>query len=127
MSELFKSKVGMLLAGIHLLTVLFCLIYFHLIDGSSLGPDHFPSKFGVLLLVMSVVLSSPWYFLLFYFLIPLVIGEAAMGKLAEKDFILMGIVSVAIGALINAFILYLLGFLLTKAFNYVRQKNQSPS
>ena len=50
-----------------------------------------------------------------------------MGKLAEKDFILMGIVSVAIGALINAFILYLLGFLLTKAFNYVRQKNQSPS
>jgi len=116
MPELFKSKVGMLLAGIHLLTVLFCLIYFHLIDGSA-----------VLLLVISIVLSSPWYLLLFYFLIPLVIGQADMGKLAEKDFLLMGIVAVAIGALINALILYLLGFLLTKAFHYLRQKNQSAS
>ena len=116
MSELFKSKVGMLLAGIHLLTVLFCLIYFHLIDESA-----------VLLLVISIVLSCPWYLFLFYFLIPLVIGEVAMGKLTSKDFILMGIVAVAIGALINAFILYLLGFLLTKAFNYLSSKNQSPS
>ena len=110
MSELFKSKVGMLLAGIHLLTVLFCLIYFHLIDDSA-----------VLLLVISIVLSSPWYFFLFYFFIPLVMGE--VGTRTSKDFILMGIVSMAIGALINAFILYLLGFLLTKAFNYFSSKN----
>jgi hypothetical protein len=111
-SELFKSKVGMLLACIHLLTVLSCLMYFHMIDGSA-----------VLLLVISIVLSSPWYFFLFYFLIPLVLGEAAVGKLTSKDFILMGIVAMAIGALINAFILYLLGFLLTKAFRYLSSKN----
>ena len=109
MSELFKSKVGMLLACLQLLTVLTCLMYFHLIDES------------IPLLLIAIVLSSPWYFFLFYFFIPLVMGE--VGTRTSKDFILMGIVSMAIGALINAFILYLLGFLLTKAFNYFSSKN----
>jgi hypothetical protein len=114
MSELFKSKVGMLLAGLHLLTVLSCLMYKHLIDESSLMP-----------LLISILLSSPWYFFLFYFLIPLVIG--GVDQFGSKDFILLGSVAIAIGALINAFILYFLGFLLTKAFNYLSQKNQSLS
>jgi hypothetical protein len=114
MSELFKSKVGMLLAGIHLLTVLSCLMYRHLIDESSLLP-----------LLISIILSSPWYFLLFYFLIPLVMG--GVGELGSKDFILIGVGAMVIGALINAYILYFLGFLLTKAFNYLSQQNQSLS
>ena len=115
MSELFKSKVGLLLAGILLLTVLSCLMYRQLIDESSVVP-----------ILISIILSSPWYWLLFYFLIPLVLGEGAMGKLASKDFILMGIVATAIGALINAFILYILGFLLTKAFNYLSSTKPKP-
>jgi membrane protein DedA with SNARE-associated domain len=39
-----------------------------------------------------------------------------VGELGSKDFILLGIVAMAIGALINAFILYFLGFLLTRGF-----------
>ena len=115
MSELFKSKLGMLLAGIHLLTVLSCLMYFHLVDKDS-----------VLLLLIAIILSSPWYLLLFYIVIPLVVGEAGMGKLGSGDFILFGIVATAIGALINAFILYWLGFLLTKAFTYLSSRKPKP-
>jgi hypothetical protein len=47
------------------------------------------------------------------------IGIAAPEILSNKNLDLLFIVEMAIGALINAFILYLLGFLLTKAFNYL--------
>jgi hypothetical protein len=113
MSDLFKSKVGIVLAGIQLSTVLSCLIYFHLID-----------KDAVLLLLLSIALSSPWYLLLFYIVLPMVMG--GVDQFESKDFILMSVVATATGAFINAFILYLLGFLLTKAFNYLSSTKPKP-
>jgi hypothetical protein len=106
MSELFKSKLGMLLAGILLLTVFSCLIYFYLIDRGSVLPH-----------LLSMLLSSPWYVLLFYILIPMV-----MGGVGEVGWI----VAIAIGTLINAFILYWLGFLLAKAFTYLSSRKPKP-
>jgi hypothetical protein len=106
MSELFKSKLGMLLAGILLLTVFSCLMYFYLIDRGSVLPH-----------LLSMLLSSPWYVFLFYILIPMV-----MGGVGEVGWI----VAIAIGALINAFILYWLGFLLAKAFTYLSSRNPKP-
>ena len=116
MFELFKSKVGWVLAGVHLSTVLSCLIYFHLIDNLAVLP-----------LLVSILLTSPWYLVLFYILIPMIIGQARMGGVTSNDFVLISIVSMAIGAAINAFLLYLLGFLLTKAFNYLSSRRSSLS
>ena len=111
MFEFFKSKVGWALAGVHLLTVLFCMLYFHLIDNLAVLP-----------LFASIILTSPWYLLLFYFLIPMLIGPARLGSETSLDFVLISIVSMGIGAAINAFLLYLLGFLLTKAFKYLSSR-----
>ncbi len=116
MFEFFKSKVGWALAGFHLLTVLSCLIYFHLIDDMAVLP-----------LLASIVLTSPWYLLLFYILIPMIIGQERMGGVTSNDFVLISIVSMAIGAAINAFLLYLLGFLLTKAFKYLSSRKSKLS
>ena len=114
MPELFKSKLGMLLAGIPLLTILFCMMYFHLIDDMAAIP-----------LLISVLFSSPWYLLLFYILIPSAFG--GVGDFETRDFILLGLVSMAIGGLINAVILYLLGFLLGKGFNYLSSRRTRPT
>ena len=113
MPEFFKSKAGMLLAGIHLIAVFSSLLYLHLIDGRAELP-----------FLISLVLSCPWYLLLFYLVIPLGLGQA-VGKLTSQDFIMIAIVSTAIGALINAFFLYLLGFLLAKMFYYLLSKKDS--
>jgi hypothetical protein len=109
MSEFSKSKVGWFLAGIHLLTAFSCLLYVNLIDKSSVLP--------VLILM---ILTAPWGFLFMVLLTQLgmVTGEIASHKNDDLFFN----VGMAMGALINAFILYLLGFLLAKALNYLSSK-----
>ena len=114
MSELFKSKMGMLLAGIHLLTVLSCLLYLVLID-----------RLSVLPVFILMILTAPWGLLLMF--LPGMLGISPPELLSNKNNDLLFIAEYAIGGLINAFILYLLGFLLTKAFNYLSQQNQSLS
>ena len=113
MSELFKSKLGWLSAGIHLLMVLTCLVYVFLIDNNS-----------VIVTIILMILTAPWWFFLawLFFKLGLVGGE--MGP-HDRD--LLFIFYAVFGALINAFILYLLGFLLTKAFKYFSSKKQSLS
>ncbi len=108
MSELFKSKVGMLLAGIHLLIALPCLLYLVLIDKSAVLP--------VLILM---ILTVPWW--LFVLFLPKQLGIET-GEPGSPTSDLIFDVGLAIGGLINAFILYLLGFLLTKAFNYLSSR-----
>jgi hypothetical protein len=104
MSELFKSKVGWLLAGIHLLTVLSCQLYITLINNQN-----------VIVTLILMILTAPWG-VLFMFL-PGMLGISVPELLSPKNGDLLLTVEFAIGGLINAFILYLLGFLLTKAFN----------
>jgi hypothetical protein len=108
MSELFKSKVGWVLAGIHLLMVLSCLLYLTLINNQN-----------VIVTLILMILTAPWgTFLMF---LPGILG-IVIGEPGSPTSDLLFIVEFAIGGLINAFILYLLGFLLTKAFNYLSSR-----
>lgn len=114
MSELFKSKVGWGLAGIHLLTFLACVLYIYLID-----------RFFALPYIITAILGTPWWILvglLAGLLAPLVPGRLDMGLNGDSLFT----IGFAIGAVINAFLLYLLGFLLTKAFNYLLSIKPKP-
>ena len=103
MSELFRSKLGWFLAGIYLLTVFSFLIYYYLIDSRD-GLSSF----------IAMILSAPWSFLLFFLVIPVVNSGQA-----PSNHHLPYVIAIVIGALINAFILYLLGVLLTTVFNYL--------
>jgi len=114
MSELFKSKVGWVLAGIHLSIVFSCLMYLALVNHQN-----------IIVTFILMILTAPWG-LLFMFL-PGMLGISTPELLSNKNQNLLFTVEFAIGGLINAFILYLLGFLLTKAFNYLFRKNQSLS
>jgi hypothetical protein len=109
MSKFSKSKVGWFLAGIHLLTVFSCLLYVNLIDKSSVLP--------VLILM---ILTAPWGFLFMVLLTQLGIATGEIASHKNDD--LFFNVGMALGALVNAFILYLLGFLVTKAFKYLSSK-----
>jgi len=111
MSELFKSKAGWLAAGIHLLTVLTGLMYVTLIDHTN-----------VIVTLILMILTAPWGFLLMILAAQLGLGP---GELEPHKLNALFVVEFAIGGLINAFILYLLGFLLTKAFNYLYPKEIS--
>ena len=106
MSELFKSKVGWILAGIHLLAVLSCLLYINLIDGKN-----------VIVIFILLILTAPWwdFFASLVYESGIVTGEALRHGLLSLFYEVSG-------ALINAFILYLLGFLLTKAFNHLSSR-----
>ena len=109
MSELFKSRLGMLLAGIYLLMVLTCLLYMTLIDNQN-----------VIVAFMLLILIAPWFYLFLFLNEPLGINfmhEVAGSKNVDYRTIVDNI-EIALSVLINAFILYLLGFLLAKAFNY---------
>ena len=55
MFDLFKSKVGWLLAGIYLLLVLTCLLYVNLIDSNN-----------VIVVIILMILVAPWFYLLLY-------------------------------------------------------------
>ena len=113
MSELFKSKVGWLLAGIHLLIFLFCLIDFYLINS-------FLSLWSTLI---GMILTAPWN--VFTTSLALKLSDEP-GKGPGNEYQLLFIIGIVISALINAFILYLLGFLLTKAFNYLSSIKPKP-
>jgi hypothetical protein len=109
MSELFKSTVGWLLAGVHLLTVFFCLLYVNLIDKSSVLP-----------VFILMILTAPWGGVLM--ILPAQLSMARGEVPSHQNDDLFFLVGMFIGGLINAFILYLLVFLLTKAFNYLSSR-----
>lgn len=108
MSELFKSKVSWLVAGIHLLMVFTCLLYVTLIDHTN-----------VIVTLILMILTAPWGFFLMILAAQLGLGP---GELEPHKLDALFVVEFAIGGLINAFILYLLAFFLTKAFNYLSSK-----
>lgn len=108
MSELFKSKVGGLVAGIHLLMVFTGLLYINLIDNQN-----------VIVVLALMILTFPWLFFLAVLSVKLGLGP---GDLEPHKLDLVFSAEIVVGALINAVILYLLGFLLTKAFNYFSSK-----
>jgi hypothetical protein len=109
MSKLLKSKLGWLLAGIHLLTVLTCLLYLTLIDELSVLP---------VLIIM--ILTLPWWWIIMWIIIMLshIFFPSDISTSAGMGYSIFKVILV-FSALINAFILYWLGFLLTKAFNYL--------
>ena len=110
MSELFKSKVGWLLAGIHLLMVLSCLLYLTLINNQN-----------VIVTLILMILTAPWGTLLMF--LPGILGiPGIFGIPGSPTSELLFIVEFAIGGLINTIILYFLGLLLTKAFNYLSSR-----
>ena len=111
MSELFKSKLGWVLAGIHFLMVLTCLFYLVLINDKN-----------VIVTFILLILTAPWGFLLM--ILPVQLGIVTFDPASHQHDDLIFNVAYTLGGLINAFILYLLGFLLTKAFNYLFRKNQ---
>ena len=113
MSEFFKSKAGMWLAGTYLLMVLSCLMYVGLID--------FKKEIVVFVLM---ILTAPWGLLLMF--LPGMLGIGIHEILSNKCIDLLWTIEMAIGGLINAFILYLLGALLTKAFNYLSSRREQP-
>ncbi len=106
MSELFKSKLGMLLVGIYLLMVLFCVFYINLIDNNS----------PPLLLLM--ILIAPWFYLITYlsFVLGLAPTREVLGSTNIDYRNIFDNVLVVLSVLINVFILYFLGLLLTKAY-----------
>ncbi len=114
MSDFFKSKAGWLLAGIHLLTVFACLLYINLFNNNQ----------NALFIIILMIITAPWG-LLFMFL-PGIFGISTPELLSNKNSDLLLTVEFAIGGLINALILYVLGFLLTKAFNYIAPIKPKP-
>ena len=107
MSELFKSKAGMWLAGVYLVLALFCQIYIRLIDSSISVP-----------LLLSMILVAPWFYLFLFLNIPLGLNfmhETVGSKNVDYRNIVDN-VETALSILINVFILYFLGLLLTKAY-----------
>ena len=107
MSELFKSKLGWSLAGIHLLMVFSCLLYITLFNNPQ----------NVIAIIILMILTAPWG-LLFMFL-PGMFGIATPEILSNKNLDLLFTIELAIGGLINAFILYFLGLGLAKAYRYL--------
>jgi len=53
MSEWFKSKVGVLLAGIYVIPVVFCVMYYVLIERSISVP-----------FLLLMILIAPWFYFL---------------------------------------------------------------
>jgi hypothetical protein len=110
MSELFKSKAGMLLAGIYLLLFLSCLLFVTLIDHTN-----------IIIAMIMMILVAPWFYLFLFLNEPLGINfmhETIGSKNVDYRNIVDNI-EIALSVLINACILYLLGFILTKAFKYL--------
>jgi hypothetical protein len=114
MRAFFKSGAGMLAAGIYLFMVLFCLLYINLIDANS--PP----------LILFLLLIAPWYYLFTFFLFePLGINfqHEVLGSNNVDLRNIVDHVTEAASILINASILYCLGFLATKAFKYLSSRS----
>jgi hypothetical protein len=99
MAEFLKSKLGMFLAGLYVLLVIYSIA-----EGMG-GKPH--SMDGLALLIV----TAPWGFLLFLFL-------EILGVTVKENWTLLYF-SVVLGGLINALLLYLIGCLLTKALKHL--------
>jgi len=112
MSDFFKSKAGWVLAVIHFITVLSCLLFLSLIDHTN-----------VIVVLILMIITAPWGFL--FMLLPGMFG-LSVPEMALNTQNLIFSVEYGLGGLINTFILYLLGFSLTKAFNYIAPIKPKP-
>lgn len=108
MSELLKCKPGWLVAGFHLLMVFSGLLYLVLIDNTN-----------VIVTLALMILTGPWGFFLMILSAQVGLGP---GDLDARKLDAMFVVEFAIGGLINAFILYLVTYLVTKAFRYLMNR-----
>lgn len=99
MPNMLKSSFGILLAGAYLLIVILSLIDY------ALSPPAIMFEFGLL------ILTAPSSFLL-----EIVLGN--LNILTEENSGFLIYVLVGIGALFNCFVLYLMGWLVTKIVNY---------
>lgn len=101
---IYKSKSGALVAGLYLLLVAAAMFLPYLMQSAEAG-------------MFVVSLTLPWSMLLTLLTNPL------MGEAALKSEIL-GVALIAISALINAAIIYLLFALLTKTSSYRANKRE---
>jgi hypothetical protein len=108
MSELFKSKVGWLLAGIYLSIVLSCLLYLELINNKN-----------IIVALIMMILTAPWSE--GFMFLPGILG-IRIAEPGTPTSNLLFFVGNVISALINTFILYLLVSLLTKAFKNISSR-----
>lgn len=113
MSEIFKSKLGMLLASIYLLLFLSCLL------GSALADPT-----NIIFVLIMMILVAPWFYLFLFLNEPLGINfmHEPLGSKNVDYRNIVDNIEIALSVLINVFILYVLGFLLTKAFKYFSSK-----
>lgn len=119
MSKLLKSKVGYFISGIYLLVTLpvivamafiFVLRYYN--GNADVHPIEEQINIGAL------VVTLPWS-------IVVTIAGLAFPMHTGRFVIVVGLV---VAALINASIFYLIGYLFSMAFTYIRgSENQSPS
>jgi len=99
MSDFLKSKLGMFLTGIYVLLIFYAILE---VIGS---PPH--SMNGLAFLI----LTAPWSFLLLFLFDSL--------KIVTKENYLLLYLSIIVGGVINASILYLIGCLLSKTLKYL--------
>jgi len=106
MPEFFKSKLGMSLAGIYIL-----LIFYTILEVNSRRP-HSMDGLGML------ILTAPCSFLM------AVLFDSLRITSNENDPFLY--LYVAFGGLINASLLYFLGYILTRIFQYFSSNKKTP-
>jgi len=104
MSELLRCKASWLLSGIHFLMVVSCLLYVSLVDQTN-----------VIVMLILMILTAPWGFFLMILSAQAGFGP---GELDAQKLNAMFVVEYGIGGLINSVILFLLAYLVTKAFRY---------
>ena len=100
MSEFFKSKFGIFLAGSYLLLVTLSLIQY------STSPPEIMAEFGL------HIVTAPFSFLLAFLF-------ESLGIMTNENSGSLIYLYVAFGGLINASILYLIGYLFTKALKFL--------
>lgn len=103
--KLFKSNIGLVFAVIYLLLILSAII-----EGINM-PPHAMSGLAML------ILTAPWSFI---FLVML----ETLGVVTKENYPALYAL-ITFGGLINAFILYLLGSLVTKLFEFIFSRNKS--
>lgn len=112
MSKLLKSKFGYLIAGIYLLVTLIVIIAASIIfvlrySINNAHGDYYPFEEQIAITVF--VLTLPWSTVSVF--LGLLFKDVHTGR-----FVL--VVGFVIGAIINAFFFYLLGYLISKAITY---------
>ena len=106
MPNTFKSNFGIFLAGIYLLIVILSLMDY------ALSPPAIMFEFGLL------ILTAPFSFLLEVVL-------SALNILTEENSGFLIYVLVGFGGVINGFILYFIGWLITKIIKLLSTREKS--